>query len=286
MAKVIFDKSVFQRTYTKGITGRILLDLRADATKKSPITRDYENHTARITELFVSKQVAKRLDSEVRSQYSEAISNIQHLLKTGIDGSPTEATLATPGSIPLQNPTGSVGIKKWNNLNPRYYKAKGKVYKTTQNKFWVRRKSAGLSAAFGTFAGRHKRAVNQSKFVVTLNSRGLTAQGRAHSRFFRYGLTFSLPETSIGAGYLKDLLQISFVSGKAHRGEGHSLPENLAIMGYLEGTPTLKAKQGKEKSKGLSRHRPFIAALMANRGRVFSKQVDKLLKQMVKIAGG
>ena len=269
MAKVTLKGLSFQKTYSKDVSGRILIDLQSTQGKNIRLSKDYDKHLKAVTSKMVEFAGAQ-LNTTVKQSYKAAITNIQEVLKTGVKGSPSSGTLASPNSIKLANPSGSVGISKWRDLHEKYYKYKGRYFKNNQNNFWVRRSAGGLSAKFGAFAGQHKGAVTNTKAsIVLLNTRGKTNVGRGIDRVFRYDLTFTLPP--IKHGYLKELLQDSFLLGKPYRGVGYDLPDSLAVLGYLEGAP----------SKKFSKHRPFIAQVMSSRGNALKAKIARQIKSQV-----
>lgn len=272
MTKVILKSANFQKTYSKNVSGRILIDLASSQGKNIRLNKDYNKHIGLISKKL-AELAGEKLNLQVKDAYKGAIGGVQELLKTGIKGSPSGDTLTSPGGIKLANPTGSIGIRGWKAFHPEYYKYKGRAYKKTQNRFWVRRAAGGLSAQFGAFAGRHKGAVTNTKVVVVLNTRGKTNIGRGIDKVFRYDLTFTLPQ--IKHGYLKELLQDSFLLGKPYTGKGYGLPGEFAVLGYLEGEP----------SKKFSKHRPFIARLMATRGNAMKAKIAKQLKSQVLSTG-
>lgn len=272
MTKVILKSVNFQKTYSKDISGRILIDLASSQGKNIRLTKHYNKHIEKVSEK-IAEFAGKKLSAQVKEAYNSGISQIQEALKTGVEGTPSSGSLASPGSIKLTNPAGSVGISKWKDLHEKYYKYKGRYHKKNQNKFWVRRSAGGLSAQFGTFAGQHKGAVTNRTTVVKLNTRGKTNIGKGIDKVFRYDLTFTLPP--IKHGYLKELLQDSFLLGKPHTGKGYGLPGDFAVLGYLEGTS----------SKKFSKHRPFIAQVMSNRGNALKAKITRQLKSQVLSAG-
>lgn len=268
MGKVILKGARFQQVYRKDISGRILIDLSSSQGKNVRLSKDYDEHLKVVTEK-IAKLASKTLNTQVKEAYNAGISNIQEVLKTGVAGQPSGATLSGPASIKLSNPSGSVGISKWKDLHEQYYKYKGRYFNKNRNKFWVRRSAGGLSAQFGSFAGQHKGAVSRTKTVVVLNTRGKKNIGRGIDRVFRYDLTFTLPP--IKHGYLKELLQDSFLLGKPFTGAGYGLPGDFAVLGYLEGAP----------SKKFSKHRPFIAQVMSNRGNALKAKIARQIKSQV-----
>ena len=264
MAKVELKGLSFQQIYGKQISGRILVDLQSGGGGNKQLLSSYNKHIVDVSERLVNI-TARKIDVEVRQTYNSGISSVQAFLKTGIPGNADGTSLQSPGTLSLSGPSGSIGIAGWKPFSTRYYNTKSKQFSKTKNLFWVRRATGGLSARFGVFAGPHKSAVTRAATVVVLQTKGKKG---SRVNTFRYALTFTLPLPAAGQGYLKKLLQESFFTGTAYRGEGSGLTGGLEVLGYLEGKPNIK----------FAKHRPFIAAVMANRGRGFKKSIAKLIK--------
>lgn len=262
MAEVKFDKSNFQRVYSKDLTGRILLDLSgAGLVSNKKLLKDFDASNQAVAERL-AKVTAEQINQETKAYYNAGISEIQRVLKTGVKGVASTLSVGAPGSISLRSRGDSVDISFWKDLHPNYYRHKPK---RTRNLFWKRRSAHGLSAAFGNFAGIHKSAVSRTPISVTLR-RKLNKVNRGKT--FRYQLNFTLPAPHKGSGYLKDLLQKSFFEGKAHEGFGHGLEGDLAIIGYLEG----------KSRTTFNKHRPFIGALMASKGNALKERIERLIR--------
>jgi len=264
LAKVTLKGLSFQETYGKDISGRIFVDLTsADGTNQA-LKNAYNKHIEEVSARLVNL-TARKVDADVRKFYNEGVTSIQKFLKTGIPGRSDGTTLIPPKTLGLSNPSASIGTGKWKSFSPRYYKAKSKRYKKTRNLFWVRRSEGGLSAKFDAFADAHKSDVNDTTAVVVLKPAGKKG---SRVNTFRYALTFTLPNPAVGQGYFKKLFQRSFFLGDPYAGEGFGLTGGLEVLGYLEGAPNSR----------FSKHRPFIARVMASKGRAFKTSITKLIK--------
>lgn len=254
MAKVTIKGASFQKTYKDSISGKLFIDLvSGDGGKNKGLNFSYNKHLTEVTGR-IANLVGRAVDKDVRKEYNAGISKIQEYLKTGIKGEPDGTTLGPPASNP-----------GWSPLGARYYRGKPKP---TRNKFWVRRASNSLSGKFGAFAGTHKSAVTNTTTVVNFDPEGKRVFS---NKVFRYNLVFTMPTPHKGEGYFKELLQDSFFNGKAHTGYGYGLDGGLEVLGYIEGAPREK----------FSKHRPFIAKVMAERGRAFLEMTNYRLKNQV-----
>jgi len=265
LSKVTLKGLSFQETFGKDVTGRILVDFSSAGGGNKPLLAGYNKHIEKVSK-NLAVLTSDKIDTEVRQTYNSGISAIQAFLKTGIPGNADGDALSSPGSLSLSNPKGSVGVARWKPLSKRYYATKSKHFSKSKNLFWKRRAAGGLSAKFGVFAGRHKSIVTRASAAAVV----LKDRGKKGSKVdtLRYALTFSLPEPSVGRGYFKKLLQESFFTGVAYKGEGSDLTDGLEVLGYLEGKPSTK----------FAKHQTFIAAVMANRGRGFKRSVATLIK--------
>ena len=127
--------------------------------------------------------------------------------------------------------------------------------------FWLQK--GDLSKEFSTLLRGHKPAAKSSKVHVKFTDRGSTATISRH----RYTMVLVLPST--GSDFLDNIIQVSFSSGTEQSSVGFGLRGALRRIGYLEGTPT--------KGSG-KRHRPFIASLMASRGKTLDSTLGKVIK--------
>lgn len=254
MARVTIKGASFQRVYREAIAGKLFIDLTSEGSGPNKgLNRTYGKHIKKVTER-VANLVARAVDKDVRKEYNAGISAVQKYLKTGIEGVPDGITLGAP-----------VSHQSWSALGKKYYNRKPSA---TRNNFWVRRSAKGLSGRFGAFAGTHKGAVTNTSTVVNFNEEGKRVFS---NKVFRYSLVFTLPTPHKGEGYFKKLLQDSFFNGEAHVGYGHGLDGGLEVLGYIEGLPRKKP----------NKHRPFIAELMASRGRAFLEITNRRLKTQV-----
>jgi len=258
LAKVIFRRSDFQKTYSKDISGRILLNLTgagASGAKGKSLSQGYNEHIEAVSGRIVDL-TAGIINQDSKAFYNAGISEIQAFLKTGIKTGKTSLNFPSRGA--------DVDIS-WQPLTWEYQRRKPK---TTRSRFWKRRTSHGLSAAFGTFAGQHKSAVSRTQIAVTLEDRQVKKRIKGLGTVHRYALTFALPKPHIGGGYFKQLLQDSFFLGEPFEGLGYGLDGDLAPIGYLEGTSRTT----------FNKHRPFIAAVMASKGNALKERIDRIIR--------
>jgi len=251
--KVTLKGATPQKVWGKLISGRLHVDLHSEGNK---LSSDYNDHLTKVTDRL-SNLVSRKVEKDVGTHYNQGISDIQDYLKEGVDGFRDGYSLATTGSMKVG--TKNISTGSWKALTKPYYDHKPKK---TKNKFW--RNSGTLSGRFGAFAGTHKGAVTNKHAKAIYQPKGR----QYYNKQYRVNITFELPVPHVGGGYFKELLQYSFFEGKAYKGLGYGLTGDLRRLGYLEGKPRIKP----------SKHRPFIAMLMASRGRAFRKEVEKAIK--------
>jgi len=264
LAKVTFNKSAFQETFSKNFTGRFLLDFSAaGATKKTPLNQAFLKSIGKITDKL-AQQTAENLQDQTRKFYNEGISEVQAFLKTGIEGVSQANTIGAPKALRVSS--GTIDVSEWKSLSPGYFKRKPLK---TRRFFWKRRSTGGLSASFGYFAGAHKSAVTRTTTVVVLNDKRPSVAG---GTVYRYDLTFTLPKPHQGQAYFTKLFQKSFLLGKPYEGAGFGLKGGLVTLGYLEGS---------RKGSSSQVHRPFIAKVMAKKGNALKARIDQIIRTQV-----
>jgi len=242
MAKVSFSNINFQKTLSKKINARFLVDFQSD--KKSSLTNKFSEDIQRVSKSLVEKR-ADEINTLAKLKYKQALDEIGVILSTGI-------STATGNPVPAG--------KKWSAFSPTYFKRKLRETPSTAFFFW--RGKGDLSLSYNRFKAGHKGGVTRSKPGVTI----LPSGKKFRNKVLRFRLDFSYPVPRRGGIFFEQIFLNSFFSGIPKDVAGLNTGDSdLNKIGFLEGAGSS------------TRHRPFISELMALRGRQFNAELQKLL---------
>jgi hypothetical protein len=215
----------------------------------SPSNVSYARALRPIHKEIVQKE-AEKLEKIARDKYIGALKIVDRVFTTGIQGS------ARPDTLVARRKFRGVELKNWTSLSTRYYRHKQKYFSSSSTSFW--RRSGKLKAAYAAFVAAYSTRVRDSTWKSRLLNKPL--QKLPKDLIYHYQIDFFFPPPPRGGHFFRDLFLDSFFQGVEKRAVGLPAGGQLDVIGYLEGIGDS------------TRRRPFISALMANRGQSFIKR--------------
>jgi hypothetical protein len=243
VSKVTFNKDVISQKIKTEIT-------RADGNK---INAQVSESIRKISDRMVgvgagqsTSSVAQTVKHLAAEEMAAGLLSVNALLKTGIAG----------------GDSGNAGFG-FQPLSKGWLRKKKPV---NRDKFW--KNTGNLAFGFGPFAHGYIAQLRSAKTVVKARSRSRTFG----KKMFSYEISVQLPAHR--EPFITEITRNSFIRATPYIGVGSSSedlssarPRTFGKIGLLEGT-------GKY-------HRPFIAKIMASRGRNYQRMVNQVIRNLV-----
>jgi hypothetical protein len=238
----MFDEAILSTQLNQFITQQV---------KKpgSEINRKYARVVKPIHKEIVEKE-ADKLQEIARRSYISALKTVDRVFASGIQGS------RSPSTLLARRQFRGVELKSWSSLSTRYYRHKQRYFSSSSNSFW--RRSGKLKSAYASFVAAYSTRVRDSKWKTKLLNPPL--RDIPEDWTYHYKIDFFFPAPPKGGHFFKDIFLDSFFEAQERQSQGQPAGGQLDVIGYLEGIGDS------------TRRRPFISALMANRGGSFRKK--------------
>jgi hypothetical protein len=225
-----------------------LIKIELSSPDNAKLNKAFSEQLSRYTSAIVGTGVGKP-DSDLASAVKEIAVDV---MEQGL----LDISLHLKQGISKSDPL----AKGWDPLSKQWKKRK---VPQSRNLFW--KNTGALSTGFTTFKHYYMQSMRSSKVVV----KGKTISAVYGKRKFQYSISISLP--SHQEEFINKIIRDSFLTGVAHSGMGFSKsqpghPNTFGKIGFMEG-------------EGQS-HRPFMAKLMAARGRQYQRLVRTRLSRV------